>query len=176
MKTSRTQFASEILMREGPEGRGAQSQGVMALMGYSGGDPSKGTAFNSSRSWIKSGLELFRMDSIGRAFLGAFWCPGHCSTHSPSRERSGVWEMGASSSKKEGQGEASTAGMAVSPKLAISVTPRWDYGTFPTELPAAASIGSPRGGIQESHSTTVALPTQSHWEQLWLCLSGSSPL
>lgn len=68
MQTSRIEFASEILMREGPERAG--SQGVMALMGYSGGDASKGAAFNSSRSCIKSGLELFRMDSIGRAFLG----------------------------------------------------------------------------------------------------------
>lgn len=42
LQTSRTEFGSEILMSEGPEGRGAASQGVMALMGYSGGDASKG--------------------------------------------------------------------------------------------------------------------------------------
>lgn len=72
-----------------------------------------------------------------------------------------MWEMGASSSKREGQGEASTVGMAVSPKLVISGTPRWDYGTFPMELPAQLSwMLQP---AQAAHEVEFKKPIPPQW-------------
>lgn len=115
----------------------------MALI--SGGDASKGAALNSSRSWIKSGLELFRMDSIGRAFLGGClvswgWVEVAASTVPAGRgahqgQECGKWVPAPARGRD---------GMAVSPKLATSVTPRWDYGTHSPRscLPSSAGCCS----------------------------------
>lgn len=151
MQTSRIEFASEILMREGPERAG--SQGVMALMGYSGGDASKGAAFNSSRSCIKSGLELFRMDSIGRAFLGGglvSWGLQH-----PQSQQGEVRNVGNGCQLQQ---EGGTRGSihcwdGCEPKaghLWDSQMGLWHIphgAACPAQLDAAASTGSPRGGI-----------------------------
>lgn len=145
MKTSRIEFGSGILMSEGSHG----------FNGMLWRRCQRGCSLNSSRSWIESGLELFRM---GRAFLGGVWCPGGGwgLQHPQSQQgelRSGG--MGASSSKREGEGEAPTAGMAgspklaMSPKLAISVTPRWDYGSH-----------SPRSCSQHRGNSGKPIPPQ----------------
>lgn len=151
MKTSRIEFGSGILMSEGSHG----------FNGMLWRRCQRGCSLNSSRSWIESGLELFRM---GRAFLGGVWCPGDGwgLQHPQSQQgelRSGG--MGASSSKRGWSthswdgwdpkaGHEPKAGHLCDSQMGL-------WLTFPTELQPA------QGEFRKTHSTTVALPSQPAW-------------